>query len=135
MSFNFPPDEALQRKAAAKLRGLLLEKPFMERWEPVTQEMKWVIGGRPNAAQHQKILPDYCYHIGAGKVQVQHRLALRLVAGVEQAARLGLVLGAQAGLLACGGVLAVIYVTTAEQGVFRFHGHGLKSCTRSGATY
>ena len=35
----------------------------MERWEPVMKEMKWVISGRPNADQHQKILPEYCYHI------------------------------------------------------------------------
>jgi len=63
VSFCFPPDEALQRNAAAKLRKLLLQRSFMERWEPVAQEMKWVIGGRPNAAQHQQILPDYCYHI------------------------------------------------------------------------
>ncbi len=35
----------------------------MERWEPVAQEMKWVIGGRPNAKEHQQILPDYCYNI------------------------------------------------------------------------
>lgn len=63
MSFYFPPDEALQRKAANKLRKLLLERSFMERWEPVSKEMNWVISGRPNDAQHQKILPDYCYHI------------------------------------------------------------------------
>ena len=63
VSFYFPPDEALQRKAAAQLRKLLLERSFMERWEPVAQEMGWVIGGRPNASQHQQILPDYCYHI------------------------------------------------------------------------
>ena len=63
MSFYFPPDLALERKAAAKRGKLLLERSFMERWEPVSQEMKWVMGGRPNAAQHQQILPDYCYNI------------------------------------------------------------------------
>lgn len=35
----------------------------MERWEPIAKEMKWVISARPNADQHRKILPDYCYHI------------------------------------------------------------------------
>jgi hypothetical protein len=63
VSFYFPPDKALQDKAAAKLRKILRERSFMERWEPVAKEMKWVIGGHPNAAQHQNILPDYCYHI------------------------------------------------------------------------
>lgn len=63
MSFYFPPDKALQDKAAAKLRKILRERSFMERWEPVAKEMNWVITGRPNAAQHQNILPDYCYHI------------------------------------------------------------------------
>jgi hypothetical protein len=63
MSFHFPPDKALQDKAAAKLRKLLLERSFMERWEPVTKELNWVINGCSNAAQHQKILPDYCYNV------------------------------------------------------------------------
>jgi hypothetical protein len=63
VSFYFPPDKALQDKAAAKLRKILRERSFMERWEPVAKEMNWVITGRPNAAQHQNILPDYCYHI------------------------------------------------------------------------
>jgi hypothetical protein len=63
VSFYFPPDRALQDKAAAKLRKILLERSLMERWEPVAQEMKWVIVGRPNAAQHQNILPGYCYNI------------------------------------------------------------------------
>jgi hypothetical protein len=63
VSFYFPPDKALERKAAAKLRKLLLERSFMERLEPVSKELKWVISGRPNAAQHQNILPDYCYYI------------------------------------------------------------------------
>ena len=63
MSFNFPPDEALQQKARAKLRKMLSEKSYMERWEPVAKELKWVICGRPNEEKHQNILPDYCYNI------------------------------------------------------------------------
>lgn len=35
----------------------------MERWEPVSNELKWVITGRPEAAKHKKILPNYCYNI------------------------------------------------------------------------
>ena len=63
MSFYFPPDRALQDKAATKLRKILTEKSFMERWESVSQEMKWVISGRPHATEHRKILPEYSYHI------------------------------------------------------------------------
>jgi len=63
MSFNFPPDEALQQKARAKFRKMLFQKSYMERWEPVSKELKWVISGRPNEEQHPKILPDYCYNI------------------------------------------------------------------------
>jgi hypothetical protein len=63
MSFYFPPDEALQEKARVKMRKMLLRKCFMERREPVQDELKWVITGRPNEAQHQKILPEYCYNI------------------------------------------------------------------------
>jgi hypothetical protein len=63
MGSNLPPDKELQNKAAAKLRKMLLERSFLERWEPVAKEMNWVISGRQNASQHQTILPDYCYHI------------------------------------------------------------------------
>jgi hypothetical protein len=63
VSFYFPPDRALQDKAANKLRKLLLKQSFMERWEPVSKELNWVLKGRPDADQHQKILPDYCYNI------------------------------------------------------------------------
>lgn len=35
----------------------------MERWEPVSKEMSWVITGRPNATEHEIILPEYCCHI------------------------------------------------------------------------
>jgi hypothetical protein len=63
MSYYFPPDEALQQKARAKYRKMLLQKCFMERREAVENELKWVITGRPNEEQHQKILPDYCYNI------------------------------------------------------------------------
>jgi hypothetical protein len=63
VSYYFPPDKALEEKAASKLRKLLLAKSFMERWEPVSQEMRWVISERPNADRHAKILPDYCYNI------------------------------------------------------------------------
>ena len=63
MSFNFSPDEALQQKARAKLRKMLSQQSFMERWEPVSKELKWVICGRSNEEQHARILPDYCYNI------------------------------------------------------------------------
>src|ERR1035441_9735198 len=63
MSFYFPPDKVLQEKARAKLRKMLSQKSYMERREPVENELKWVITGCPNEKQHQKILPDYCYNI------------------------------------------------------------------------
>ncbi len=63
MSFYFPPDKVLEEKAKAKLRKILLWRSFIERWEPVSKELQWIIGGRPNEEQHHKILPDYCYNI------------------------------------------------------------------------
>lgn len=42
---------------------MLGQKSFMERWDPVAKEMTWVISGRPNAETHQRIIPEYCYHI------------------------------------------------------------------------
>lgn len=42
---------------------------FMERWDPVQQEMNWILTGRPNEKHHKRILPEYCYHI----LEVQRR--------------------------------------------------------------
>ena len=63
MSNRFPPDPMLEKRAVEKMRKLLLKQTFMERWEPVCNELKWVIGGRASEQEHQKILPDYCYNI------------------------------------------------------------------------
>ena len=72
--------------------------------------------------------------IRAGKVQVQHRLAVRLVAGVDQLQRLGLIAGAQTFLLAGRRILGIIDSAAPEQCVFCFHVHGSESCTRTVAT-
>jgi hypothetical protein len=63
VSFYFPPDTVLQQRAKIKLRKLFLKQSFIERWELVANEMKWVISGRPKMEEHEKILPDYCYGI------------------------------------------------------------------------
>jgi hypothetical protein len=42
MGCHFVPDKVLEQKAATKLRKMLHEKSFMERWEPVAEELKWV---------------------------------------------------------------------------------------------
>ena len=69
--------------------------------------------------QHRK--GDACWRrkrggkISAGKVQVKHRLPLRFVRGVEQALGLGFVAGAQAGLIAGGGVLSIIHAVVAAE--------------------
>jgi hypothetical protein len=42
---------------------MLLRKPYAERWEPVSKELLWVLCGRQNMAQHQRLLPGYCYKI------------------------------------------------------------------------
>ena len=72
--------------------------------------------------------------VGAGKMEVEHRLAVRFIAGVNQLLRLGFVAGAQTFLLAGGGVLGIINAVAAEQGVFRFHVHGVEACNRTVAT-
>jgi hypothetical protein len=45
VGFHFPPDKVLTDKARAKLRKILFERSLMERWEPVSQELKWVLQG------------------------------------------------------------------------------------------
>jgi hypothetical protein len=62
VSSHLLPDEVLEQKAAAKLRKMLLKSSFMERWEPVSKELRWVISGSSGADQHGKI-PEYCYNI------------------------------------------------------------------------
>ena len=57
----------------------------------------------------------------SSKVQIQHWLPLRRVAGFQQALGFGFVFGAQAGLLAGRAVLHVEHLAAPEQGVFRFH--------------
>ena len=58
-----PDEKDLQDKAKAKMRQILLGRSFFERFEPVAKEMMWAIAGRPNAGEHQFILPEYCYNI------------------------------------------------------------------------
>ena len=53
----------IKEAARQKLHGLLLGKPFLERWQPVMTELQWVLLGRLNASEHRKLLPDYCYNI------------------------------------------------------------------------
>jgi hypothetical protein len=56
-------DEELKEDAQQRLFEMLSRKSFLERWEPVAKELQWVANRRPDADQHQKILPDYCYGI------------------------------------------------------------------------
>lgn len=56
-------EETLQEKAKDKLRDMLQQKCAGERWEPVMRELHWVLGGRRNPDEHQKLLPEYCYEI------------------------------------------------------------------------
>jgi len=37
--------------------------PMIARGSPIMTEMTWVLLGRQELARHEKILPDYCYHI------------------------------------------------------------------------
>lgn len=52
---------SLADKQAAK--ELFYASPLLERSAPILPEMMWVLLGRQGEAQHEKILPDYCYNI------------------------------------------------------------------------
>jgi hypothetical protein len=56
-------EEEVKESARKKFQEMMLRKTFAERWEPVASELQWVISGRPNAGEHDDILPDYCYNI------------------------------------------------------------------------
>ena len=60
---TFKPEAQTEAKAKRKLRGILLQSSFMERWMPVMTELNWVLDGRPAEVSHKKMLPDYCYNI------------------------------------------------------------------------
>ena len=53
----------IEAEAKEKLRGMLLRKSLLARWEPVAKELRWIISGRPAEQEHEKILPEYCYNI------------------------------------------------------------------------
>jgi hypothetical protein len=84
MSLNYSrPDQALVGKAQEKLRKMLFHKAFLERWESVQTETKWVITGCPDEKHHQKILPDYCYKI----LELQKRTIYKLMSPVSEVIR------------------------------------------------
>jgi hypothetical protein len=72
--------------------------------------------------------------VGAGQLQIQNWLAVRLVAGVDQLQRLSLVTDAETFLLTGRRILGIIDSVAPEQGVFRFHVHDGESCSRTVAT-
>jgi hypothetical protein len=45
------------------IQDFLGRMSFEDRWQPVAEEMQWVIGGCKNPTEHKKMLPAYCYPI------------------------------------------------------------------------
>ena len=56
-------DPKLKEAAQDKFRVMFRSKSFIERLVPVIAELSWILSGKPDAEQHQKLLPDYCYPI------------------------------------------------------------------------
>ena len=46
-----------------KVREFTRRKSLWKRWKPIAIELRWVLRGCPQAAEHRKLLPDYCYEI------------------------------------------------------------------------
>lgn len=63
VSIKIKSNEEIKEDARKQFRDMMLRKPFMERWEPISTELRWVLKGPETEAEHEKILPDYCYHI------------------------------------------------------------------------
>ena len=41
---------------------MMARMTLFERGKPLLKELKWVLKGRENGAEHEMILPDYCYN-------------------------------------------------------------------------
>lgn len=65
MRIKAQSDKQIKEDARQRVREMLIRMSFAARWEPLWNELCWVIKGRENEAEHVKILPDYCYHIFA----------------------------------------------------------------------
>ncbi len=63
MGIKVKSDEESSQDARQRLLEMLSRKSYLERWEPVSKEMQWIANRCPDAEQHQKLLPDYCYGI------------------------------------------------------------------------
>lgn len=96
----------IHRPCAAALRGFLAVRLHL------------VHDGLPRPLCHGGVAGG---QVGAGNLQVEDGLPERLIARIEQGDGFALVLGAQAGLLAGGGVFAVEDARAAEQDKTLFH--------------
>jgi hypothetical protein len=57
------PDPKSVELAREKWRRLFSQISYAERWHPIALDLKWVLSGMPDEANHKKLLPDYCYFI------------------------------------------------------------------------
>jgi hypothetical protein len=57
------PDPKSVEIAREKWRGLFSQVSYADRWHPIALELDWIITGKPDEADHKKLLPDYCYSI------------------------------------------------------------------------
>jgi hypothetical protein len=62
MKVKIKSEEEVNDEARMRFRAMMARMTLFERGEPLLKEMKWVLKGRENEAEHQMILPDYCYN-------------------------------------------------------------------------
>jgi len=61
MRVKVQTDEEIKESARSLFRAMLARKSLVERGMPLLAEAIWIVKGQQNDAEHERILPEYCY--------------------------------------------------------------------------
>jgi hypothetical protein len=63
MRIKAQSEEEVKEEARIRFREMLFRRSVLQRGVPVVKELIWLMKGRQDEAEHQRILPDYCYNM------------------------------------------------------------------------
>jgi hypothetical protein len=63
MGHNLGAGEEVQAIARGKIKAMMVQMPFLQRWMPVVEEMQLILAGRQNENGRKSPLPEYCLGI------------------------------------------------------------------------
>ena len=83
MGHNLGSDEEVQAIARGKIKAMMVQMPFLQRWMPVVEEMLLILAGRQNENGRKSPLPEYCL----GILELYKRTLFRTMPPVFEAIR------------------------------------------------